>query len=87
MDKKITPLKNGTVKPLWYIKKLYIIRSLCTLNWNQTETAKQLKISVMTVRNTIEEFRADGYEIPSFDQWGNRRDETIKEARAKRGLK
>lgn len=50
--------------PLAVIEAQYIIKVLKHYNWNRTNTAISLDISLRTLRNKIHYFRSIGLEIP-----------------------
>lgn len=63
----ITPLKDAVMK--------YIYRALLTKNWNRTQTAKALGISIRTLRNYIPRLNKAGYGVTVLSR-GRRKNET-----------
>lgn len=42
----------------------YVIGTLRELNWNRTAAAKELGISIRSLRDKLNQYRKEGYEIP-----------------------
>lgn len=57
------------LKPLAVVKNLdaiiyrYVYRALLTCDWNRSQTAKKLGVSLRTVHNYIAEIRRLGYQV------------------------
>jgi hypothetical protein len=49
---------------LWDVERALILASLERCGWNRTHAAKQLGISIRTMRNEITSCMAEGVEIP-----------------------
>jgi two-component system response regulator FlrC len=47
------------------LERFWLLSTLSALTGNRTHAAEQLDIALRTVRNKINEYRADGFEIPS----------------------
>lgn len=50
--------------PLWMIERDAIIEALFSNKWHRTRTAKQLEISVRSLRIKIRQYQAQGHWIP-----------------------
>jgi DNA-binding NtrC family response regulator len=46
------------------LEKRHIMQTLKDLNFNRTKTAELLSISIRTLRNKLNEYRAQGEDIP-----------------------
>ena len=63
------PLGTPVVLPLGLslpdLERFWLLSTLSALKGNRTHAADQLGIALRTVRNKINEYRADGFEIPA----------------------
>ncbi len=63
------PLGTPVVLPLGLslpnLERFWLLSTLAALKGNRTHCADQLDIALRTVRNKINEYRADGFEIPT----------------------
>ena len=63
------PLGTPVVLPLGLslpeLERFWLLSTLSALKGNRTHAAEQLDIALRTVRNKINEYRADGFEIPA----------------------
>ncbi len=63
------PLGTPVVLPLGLslpeLERFWLLSTLSALKGNRTHAAEQLDIALRTVRNKINEYRADGFEIPN----------------------
>ena len=46
------------------LERFWLLSTLSALDGNRTHCAQQLDIALRTVRNKINEYRADGFDIP-----------------------
>jgi len=47
------------------LERFWLLSTLAALEGNRTHCSQKLDIALRTVRNKINEYRADGFEIPS----------------------
>jgi DNA-binding NtrC family response regulator len=47
------------------LERFWLLSTLSALKGNRTHAAEQLDIALRTVRNKINEYKADGYGIPA----------------------
>ena len=69
----ITPLKK--LKTLARVEEIWILRTLLTMNFNLTNAAGALGISVRTLRKRVKQYRAKGWKIPMYKPQRNEENE------------